>query len=106
FSRLGENTNTYTGKTYTFHRTPVVQCKSDWRSNTNNQMGGVTADGRCKKEFSLPPGLLTVPRPSDGTPIGSWGFWWNDGLVAWNTPANGGDPTPVSPQQIHCSITP
>ncbi|MBP6751183.1 MAG: hypothetical protein KA144_16240 [Xanthomonadaceae bacterium] len=105
-SKLGANTQTYTGKTYTLNRKPVVKCPIDWRSNSNNQMGGITEDGRCKKEFALPAGLLTVPRPSDGTPIGTWGFWWGDGLVAWNTSANGGNPTPAIPAQLKCSISP
>lgn len=106
YSRLGENTQTATGKTYVLNRRPVVQCPADWRSNSNNQMGGMTEDGRCKKEFALPAGLLSVPRPADGTPIGNWGFWWGDGLVAWNTADNGGNPQPVMPQQFRCVITP
>ena len=105
-SKLGANTQTYIGKSFVFHRVTVVKCDAQWRSNTNNQMGGITEDGRCKKEFALPSGLLTVPRPPDGTPIGAWGFWWGDGLVAWNTPDNGGDPKPVIPLQVKCSISP
>jgi hypothetical protein len=70
------------------------KCPAGWLSNTSNIDGGMTADGMCKKEFAVtsttPPMTAPVTPPPNGTPIGSWGFWWNGGLIAYGTPQNGG----------------
>jgi hypothetical protein len=69
----------------------VYLCPYGWLSNTNNTFMGETADGKCKKEFQIV-GLGALPRPANGTPIGSWGFYWNDKVIAYSSPTNGGQP--------------
>jgi hypothetical protein len=74
------------------HKSPVVcTCPQGWSSNTNQQVGGVTTDGKCKKVACTPNTISPYPAPN-GTPIGSWGFSWDNGFVAWGTVANGGAP--------------
>lgn len=72
-----------------------------WMSNTDNQIGGITFDGKCKGEYTLTwtpanPGLPALSPPPNGTPIGTWGFYWNNHLVVWGTAANNGAPGPAS----------
>ena len=73
------------------HRTPEIstcKCPSGWLANQTNVDGGITADGKCKKDAC---GNSSVsPPPPNGTAIGNWGFTWGSGFVAWGTPANGG----------------
>lgn len=64
-------------------------CPTGWLANPSNQNGGVTTDGKCKK------GICTwnereFPSPPNGTPIGTWGFTWANGLYVWGSAANGG----------------
>jgi hypothetical protein len=60
-----------------------------WMSNTSNVPGGITADGRCKKEYAIQ-NFTIVPKPPDGTPIGTWGFYWGNSVVAYGNAQNGG----------------
>lgn len=62
-------------------------CPKGWLSNTTNQDGGVTTDGRCKK---LVCGPIAVIPPPDGTQLGNWGFTWGNTLWAYGTKENGG----------------
>jgi hypothetical protein len=70
--------------------TPAViqkKCPVGWLANPTNVDGGVTSDGKCKKQS----GTLTItPFPPNGTPIGTYGFTWGNGVYAWGTAANGG----------------
>lgn len=63
------------------------RCPAPWLSNTSNQSGDVTADGRCKRVAGP---IIITPLPADGTHIGSWGFTWGNRIFAYGTPANGG----------------
>lgn len=68
-----------------------MKCPSGWLSNTTNVPGGITTDGRCKLEHiiqSITPSLN--PPPPNGTPIGNWGFYWNNALVEYGTPTSTG----------------
>jgi hypothetical protein len=70
--------------------TTTCQCPSGWLSNTTNVDGGVTIDGKCKKQFgNLNPGVV-LP---DGTALGNWGFTWGNGIWAYGSTANGGEAT-------------
>lgn len=70
---------------------PVTEkkCIAPWMSNTSNIPGGVTTDGRCKQEFAIQ-NFTINPKPTNGTPIGNWGFYWGNAVVAYGTPQNGG----------------
>lgn len=63
-------------------------CPKGWLANETNVDGGVTADGKCKKGVCGP--FIIANLPPDGTPVGTWGFTWNNGLYAWGTTENGG----------------
>lgn len=65
----------------------VWRCPATWLSNTSNQSGDVTTDGRCKRVAGP---IIITPLPDNGTQIGSWGFTWNDRIFAYGSPANGG----------------
>jgi len=68
----------------------IYTCPSGWLSNTTNNDGDVTSDGKCKKlsgQLTPPP-----PPPSNGTPVGDWGFTWGKNIYAWGTVDNGGAP--------------
>jgi hypothetical protein len=88
---------------------PITEkkCTAPWMSNTSNIPGGVTTDGRCKKEFMIQ-NFTISPKPLDGTQIGNWGFYWGNAVVAYGTPQNGG--AAVSQQtgwsQAICKLTP
>lgn len=69
-------------------------CPPTWLANMTNQDGGVTADGKCKKGWCV--SNIGIPGPADGTPIGSWGFTWGNGVWVWGTVANGGAPKCVT----------
>jgi hypothetical protein len=71
-------------------------CPPGWLANPTNVDGGVTYDGRCKKEVCA--GNPVRPLPANGTPIGDWGFTWGASFVAWGTAANGGG--------AHCVVSP
>ncbi len=64
---------------------PVTQqkCQPGWLANTTNQDGGVAADGKCKRLACVP---LKSPLPPNGTPLGTWGFSWGDGIWQWGSP--------------------
>lgn len=61
----------------------VCTCPAGSIANTTNQPG-VTADGKCKKHVCGP--ITGKPLPPDGTPIGTWGFTWGDGIWQWIKP--------------------
>lgn len=63
------------------------RCPPGWMSNTSNQPGDVTGDGRCKR---IAGPIIINPPPDNGTQIGSWGFTWNDRIFAYGSAANGG----------------
>ena len=63
-------------------------CPPGWLANTTNVDGGETADGKCKRLAAIP--ITVTPLPANGTPVGSWGFTWDNGVWAWGTSANGG----------------
>jgi hypothetical protein len=69
-------------------------CPPTWLSSTTNVPGGVTGDGKCKKEAGSC--LNISPLPPNGTQIGSWGFTWGNSLVAYGSSANGGAATCVT----------
>lgn len=60
------------------------KCPQGWVSNTTNQDGDITTDGKCKRLACQP---LTPPLPPNGTPLGTWGFSWGNGLWQWG-PSN------------------
>ncbi|HVQ10031.1 MAG TPA: hypothetical protein VMS43_16520 [Allosphingosinicella sp.] len=75
-----------------------TRCPAGWLSNTSNQPGDVTYDGRCKRLA----GSLTVnPLPANGTQLGAWGFSWVNEMWAYGTAANGG-----AAQQITVNVPP
>lgn len=69
-------------------------CPQGWLSNTNNQNGGITTDGKCKKAVCGP--IVGCDPLPNGTPIGNWGFTWDNWIYTWGTPTNGGKPNCVS----------
>lgn len=70
---------------------PVCKCPEGWLSNTNNENGGVTTDGRCKKMICGPIDLK--PLPKNGTQIGdNLGFIWGNEIWWYGTKENGGLP--------------
>lgn len=79
-----------------FLKKKVCTCPSGWISNTSQQDGGVTTDGRCKKLACQP--IQVTPLPRDGTALnsngdlGSWGFVSGTLLFAWGSRENGGGP--------------
>jgi hypothetical protein len=73
---------------------PVCKCPAGWMSNITNQNGDVSSDGKCKKNLG---NILIPPFPPLGTPIGTWGFTWADGVYVWGTPENGGACSPFLP---------
>lgn len=68
----------------------VCKCPPGWLANATNVDGGVTVDGKCKRGVCGPWSTATFPPPPNGTPVGTWGFTWGNGLYAWGTAANGG----------------
>ncbi len=75
----------------TLVNTPAVmecRCPKGWLSNTNNQDGGITTDGKCKKIACQP--ITITPLPPNDTQIGTWGFIWGNALWVWGTASNGG----------------
>jgi hypothetical protein len=56
------------------------KCPQGWLANTTNQDGGVAADGKCKRLACQP---LSTPLPANGTPLGTWGFSWGNGIWQW-----------------------
>jgi len=62
-------------------------CPNGWLANTTNEDGGVTEDKKCKKFAAS---NTVTPPPPNGTPVGTWGFMWGNGIYAWGTSANGG----------------
>lgn len=76
----------------TLKNTPAItkfedRCPPTWWANSNNQAGGVTTDGQCKK---LAGTMNVPPYPANGTQIGSWGFTWGNEVWVRGTTANGG----------------
>jgi hypothetical protein len=69
-------------------------CPKGWLANTTNVDGGVTADGKCKKGMCIWDKSLGYP--PDGTPVGTWGFTWSNGIYAWGSAANGGKATCIT----------
>lgn len=68
-------------------------CPTGWMSNTTNVAGGVTTDGNCKKQA----GTITItPLPPNGTPIGTLGFTWGNGVFMYGSTANGGAATCIT----------
>lgn len=68
----------------------IKTCPAGWLANQTNVVGGVTADGACKKEVagcSLP-----APLPANGTQIGTsgYGFTWGNAVVVMGNAGNGG----------------
>lgn len=59
------------------------RCPQGWLANPTNEDGGVTVDGKCKR---LVCSSLPRPLPPDGTPLGTWGFSWGNGLWQWGPP--------------------
>lgn len=59
-------------------------CPPDTMTNTSNQVGGVPADGKCKKHVCGP--ITGIPLPPNGTPIGTWGFTWENTVWAFVKP--------------------
>lgn len=85
-----------TAQTRVITNTPAVvvttcTCPKGWLSNTTNQDGGVTTDGRCKKTWCMT--TTGIPGPENGTQIGSWGFVWENSIWVYGTAENGGAPT-------------
>jgi len=70
-------------------KTTTCKCPTGWLSNTNVD-GGVTTDGKCKKNVGT---INSSILPPDGTVLGSWGFTWGNGIWAYGSSANGGEPT-------------
>ena len=66
----------------------VCTCPAGWASNMSNVVGGVTADGKCKKEVGAC--ISITPLPPNGTLIGNWGFTWGNTINVYGTSANGG----------------
>lgn len=64
------------------------KCPKGWLSNMTNVNGGPTPDGKCKKLACA--NISVAPLPPNGTPVGTWGFTWGNGLWAWGNAANGG----------------
>lgn len=91
-----------------------IICPVGWASNTSNiysttanPNAGITLDGQCKKEFQVQ--ALNIPTPPNGTPIGTWGFYWGNAIVAKGTSANGGAAQSVSSLQLDppiCKLVP
>lgn len=89
-------------------------CPVGWASNTSNiysttanPKAGITLDGQCKKEFQVQG--LNIPTPPNGTPIGNWGFYWGNAIVAKGNSANGGAAQSVSGLQLDppvCKLVP
>jgi len=63
-------------------------CPKGWLANTTNVDGGVTGDGRCKREACA--NFTVSPPPPNGTHVGTWGFTFGNSLVAYGSAANGG----------------
>ena len=62
-------------------------CPPPWRSNTSNQIGGITGDQRCKKLQ----GTYSGPAFPNGTQIGAnVAFTWGNEIWVYGTTANGG----------------
>lgn len=88
-----------TVSTKSITNTPAVTqttctCPATWLANPSNQPGGVTTDGKCKKGWCV--SNAGIAPPPDGTPIGTWGFTWGNGVWVWGTSANGGAANCVS----------
>jgi hypothetical protein len=78
-----------------FHQKPAYSittctCPAGWLANPTNVDGGVTSDGKCKKGVCGPWNDVAFSHPPNGTPVGTWGFTWENGLYTWGTTANGG----------------
>jgi hypothetical protein len=70
---------------------PVCRCPEGWLSNTSNENGGVTTDGKCKKMVCGP--IDIKPLPKNGTQVdGNIGFFWGNELWWYGTKENGGVP--------------
>lgn len=67
----------------------VCTCPATWWSD-KNVPGGVTTDGKCKKEALDNCGIKISPLPPMGTQLGTWGFSWDNTLWAYGTKENGG----------------
>jgi hypothetical protein len=72
------------------------KCPPTWFCNSCSPViaGGVTNDGKCRKEACNSD--VIVPFPPNGTPIGTWGFFKDGGFWAWGTTANSGAPTTIT----------
>lgn len=83
-------------------KTTTCQCPAGWLSNTNVD-GGITTDGKCKKQVGT---INSTVLPPDGTAIGTWGFTWGNGIWAYGSVANGGTPicTTVITQPKVCKL--
>lgn len=93
YSAVGIGNYKYCASIGTLINTPAVtqiscKCPSGWLANQTNIDGGITADGKCKKQVCGPFNTNTLP--PNGTAVGTWGFTWGNGLWAWGTAANGG----------------
>ena len=78
----------------------IMKCNLPWWSNTSNIPGGITDDGKCKREHimvTMNPAISTPP--PNGTPIGTWGFYWGNALVEFGTQVNGGAAIPSGQQK-------
>lgn len=78
--------------------TPAVTNQSCWcpsgsLANSTNQQGPTT-DGKCKKHVGT---INASPLPPNGTPIGSWGFTWINGIWQWVAPSANCSTVIVSP---------
>jgi hypothetical protein len=80
----------------------TCKCPTGWLSNTNID-GGVTTDGKCKKHVGT---ITSNILPPDGTALGTWGFTWGNGIWAYGSVANGGEPacTTVVTQPNVCKL--
>jgi hypothetical protein len=79
-----------------------IVCPAGWLSNTSNIPGGITLDGRCKKEFVVQG--LNISPPPNGTPIGTWGFYWGNSIVAYGSATNGGAAYPHQTLQMDPAV--
>ena len=66
----------------------TCNCPPDWTSNTSNTAGGITTDGKCKKQVAS----MTISPAPPNTNIGTWGFTVGNDIYVWGNSANGGAP--------------
>ncbi len=85
---LGHLTNTPAVNTTT------CTCPASWLSNSSNQNGGVTTDGKCKRKVCGP--IATTSLPPNGTAISTWGFTWGNEIWEYGSVANGGKPNCIT----------